>query len=301
MALYNKLNEKSWEEKSEFFKNNFSPCRLCPRVCNSKRNSDKTGVCRAGKDLRIASYNLHFGEEPPISGVRGSGTIFFSGCTLKCTFCQNFPISQLDNGKTYSTDDLAQIFLELKERGAHNINLVSPTPYLSHIISALSTASKQGLDLPVVYNSGGYERVEIIKQLSNIIDVYMPDFKYSDPLISKKYSGVSNYAEMAFGAISEMFRQVGSLLVDEKGIAVKGVIIRHLILPGHINNSKDVLKKISESNFRDAYLSLMSQFFPAFKASGDEYLKRRLNPEEYEDVKSFAISKELVNGWFQDI
>ncbi|MCK5005006.1 MAG: radical SAM protein, partial [Candidatus Aminicenantes bacterium] len=154
---------------------------------------------------------------------------------------------------------------------------------------------------PVVYNSGGYERKEIIKKLNNIIDVYMPDFKYSDPVISKKYSGISDYPEMAFETISEMFRQVGSLLVDENGIAVRGVIIRHLILPGHIKNSKDVLKKIGESNFRDAYLSLMSQFFPAYNASGDEHLKKRLKPEEYEEVKSFAISKGLVNGWFQDI
>ncbi len=301
MALYNSLNEDNWTEKSAYFKENYSPCRLCPRECNSERDSNIAGVCRVGKDLRIASYNLHFGEEPPISGARGSGTIFFSGCTLKCIYCQNFPISQLDNGKTYSIEDLTQIFLELKERGAHNINLVSPSPYLFHIVSALRSASMLGFDLPIVYNSGGYERVEIIKNLNKIIDVYMPDFKYSYPEISKKYSGVSDYSEMALNSISEMYRQVGSLQVNEEGIAVKGVIIRHLILPGHIDNSKNVLEIISENTFNDSYLSLMSQYFPAYNSSGDEHLKRRLTPGEYEDVKSFAISKGLVKGWFQDI
>ena len=301
MALHNSLNEDNWTEKSTYFKENYSPCRLCPRECNSERDSNIAGVCRVGKDLRIASYNLHFGEEPPISGARGSGTIFFSGCTLKCIYCQNFPISQLDNGKTYSIEDLTQIFLELKERGAHNINLVSPSPYLFHIVSALRSASMLGFDLPIVYNSGGYERVEIIKNLNKIIDVYMPDFKYSYPEISKKYSGVSDYSEMALNSISEMYRQVGSLQVNEEGIAVKGVIIRHLILPGHIDNSKNVLEIISENTFNDSYLSLMSQYFPAYNSSGDEHLKRRLTPGEYEDVKSLAISKGLVKGWFQDI
>lgn len=301
MASYSKIDDRTWEEKIRFFKNNFSPCRLCPRECKSERDSGKPGICRADKDLRIASYNLHFGEEPPVSGNRGSGTIFFSGCTLKCVFCQNFPISQLNNGTDYTIDRLSSILLELQRRGAHNINLVSPTPYLYHFVSALRTAAQKGLEIPIVYNSGGYEREEMIRELDGIVDIYMPDFKYSDDEIAKKYSGISDYSENAFKTISEMYRQAGSLLVDEDGIAVKGVIIRHLILPGHIENSINVLKKISESSFRDAYLSLMSQFFPAYNSSGDEHLKRRLKPEEYEEVKSFAISKKLEKGWFQDI
>ena len=301
MALYQYLNESSWNRKEEYFKDNFSLCRLCPRECVAERERDRKGICLAGKELRIASNNLHFGEEPPISGTRGSGTIFFSGCTLKCIFCQNFPISQLNNGKNYSIEELASILLRLQKRGAHNINLVSPTPYLYHFISALRKAAENGLNIPIVFNSGGYERVEIIKELDGIIDVYMPDFKYSYHKISKKYSGTPDYPDIAFSAISEMYRQVGSLLTNEEGIAVKGLIIRHLILPGETKNSIKVLKRIGESIFSSAYLSLMSQFFPAYKASDDKDLKRRLTSEEYEKVKSAAIKEDLLNGWFQDI
>lgn len=301
MASYNKIDERTWEEKIRFFKNNFSPCKLCPRACSAERELDKPGVCKADKNLRIASYNLHFGEEPPVSGTRGSGTIFFSGCTLNCIFCQNFPISQLNNGTDYTIDELSSILLELQHRGAHNINLVSPTPYLYHFVSALRSAARKGLEIPIVYNSGGYEMIEIIKELDDIVDIYLPDYKYSDNNIAKRYSGVANYSEKAFTAISEMYRQAGPLVVDKNGIAVKGVIIRHLILPGHIKNSIDVLEKVSESSFKGAYLSLMSQFFPAYNSSGDEYLKRRLKPEEYEEVRDFSILKKLERGWFQDI
>lgn len=301
MASYNKIDERTWKEKIRFFKNNFSPCKLCPRACSAERELDKPGVCKADKNLRIASYNLHFGEEPPVSGSRGSGTIFFSGCTLSCIFCQNFPISQLNNGTDYTIDKLSSILLELQNRGAHNINLVSPTPYLYHFISALRVAARKGLEIPIVYNSGGYESVEIINELDDIVDIYLPDYKYSDDEVAKKYSGISDYSDMAFNAISEMYRQVGSLVIDEDGIAIKGVIIRHLILPGHVKNSINVLKKISESSFKGAYLSLMSQFFPAHNASCDIHLKRRLKPEEYKEVRSFAIAKKLENGWFQEI
>ncbi len=287
--------------KEQFFKNNFNPCRLCPRECRSERKNDHKGICLAGGKIRIASYNLHFGEEPPISGIRGSGTIFFSGCTLKCIFCQNFPISQLNNGKDYSIEKLALILIELQKRGAHNINLVSPTPYLYHFVSALRIAAGKGLNIPIVFNSGGYERVEIIKELESVVDIYMPDFKYTDPDISKKYSGISDYPETAFRAISEMFRQVGPLKTDDENIAVKGVIIRHLILPGHTENSIKVLKKIVGSDFRHSFLSLMSQFFPAYKSSSDKEIQRKLSPGEYEAVKSVALEEGLNNGWFQDI
>jgi len=301
MALYEQIKDSSWNIKEEFFKNNFHPCRFCPRECRSEREDNHTGTCLAGKELRIASHNLHFGEEPPISGVTGSGTIFFSGCTLKCIFCQNFPISQLNNGKNYSIEELSSILIDLQNRGAHNINLVSPTQYLLHFVSALRIAAGKGLNIPIVFNSGGYERIEVIKELENIVDIYMPDFKYSDPEISKKYSGVSDYPETAFRAISEMYRQVGPLKTDKNDIAVKGVIIRHLILPGHKENSINVLKKIGGSNFRNSYLSLMSQFFPAYRSTDNKEIQRRLTPEEYEEVKSIALEVGLVNGWFQDI
>ncbi len=301
MALYQHLKESSWNRKEEYFKNNFSLCRLCPRECGAERAKDRKGICMAGEKLRIAANNLHFGEEPPISGIRGSGTVFFSGCTLKCIFCQNFPISQLNNGEEYSVDELAEILIKLQERGAHNINLVSPTPYLYHFVSALRIAAGKGLNIPVVFNSGGYERVEIIKELEGIIDVYMPDFKYSDQEISKKYSGIQDYPDIAFLAISEMYRQVGSLITNEEDIAVKGLIIRHLILPDETENSIKVLKSIGGSIFSNSYLSLMSQFFPAYKASNNRNLKRRITSEEYEKVKSAAIREKVLNGWFQDI
>ncbi len=301
MSSYNKIDAEAWEEKIRFFKSNFSQCKLCPRECGAQRESGVPGVCHAGKDLRIASYNIHNGEEPPISGRNGSGAVFFSGCTMKCVFCQNFPISQFNNGRNYSINELSEIFLELEKRGAHNINLVSPTPYLFHIVKALRIASDNGLEIPVVYNSGGYEKVSIIRELNNIVDIYMPDFKYSDADLAKRFSGVVNYPKIAFEAISEMYRQTGSLMIDKDGIAVRGIIIRHLILPGHILNSKNILKKIGRSKLKDAYLSLMSQFFPAYNSTTDEYLSRKLVPEEYEDVRSYAISEKLEKGWFQDI
>lgn len=301
MPGYNSLSEKEWANKIDFFKNNFKKCRLCPRQCLISRDKDKNGVCGAGKNVKIASYNLHFGEEPPISGKRGSGTVFFSGCTLNCIFCQNYPISQFKNGENYSIKNLSDIFLGLQKRGAHNLNFVSPTPYLYHIVKAMYIAVKNGLNIPVVYNTSGHERKEIIKKLEGIVDIFMPDFKYSDENLSFKYSGVRDYVKHADPAIGEMFRQKGELITDKDGIAVKGVIIRHLILPGNVKNSKDVLKIINKKKYKRSYLSLMSQFFPAYKSVNDPKLKRRIYPEEYEKVRSLANSLGFENGWFQDM
>lgn len=299
--IYSNLSEKDWQEKIGFFKKNHSPCNLCPRECNSKRSENKQGACKALKNLKIASYNLHFGEEPPISGRNGSGTVFFSGCTLRCAFCQNYPISQLFNGRFYSIEELSQIFVHLQKRGAHNINLVSPTPYLYHFVKALYLAFKNGLKIPIVYNTSGYERPEIIKKLSSLIDIYMPDFKYYDNKLSLKFSGVNNYFENAYFSIAEMFKQTGELVTDKNGVAEKGVLIRHLILPGHTENSKKVLKTIFESNFKNSYLSLMSQYFPAYKAPDYPEVCRRLTAKEYSEVRRYAISIGFTNGWFQDI
>ncbi|MEN8153637.1 MAG: radical SAM protein [Acidobacteriota bacterium] len=301
MADYNFLSDKEWKLKIDFFRDNYNICKLCPRQCEASRTDDREGVCGAGKEVKIASYNLHFGEEPPVSGKNGSGTIFFSGCTLKCIFCQNYPISQLRNGEIYSIEDLSEIFLGLQKRGAHNLNFVSPTPYLYHIVKAIYLAEKKGLNIPVVYNTSGYERKEIIEKLDGIVDVYMPDFKYSDEKLSLKYSGVKDYMKHADPAIGEMFKQQGELKIDEFGIAENGVIIRHLILPGNVKNSQDVLKIISKRKYKGSYLSLMSQFFPAYRSVNDKDLKRRLYSEEYEKVRSLAISLGFEKGWFQDI
>ena len=279
----------------------YSPCRLCPRQCRAERDKNQPGVCGALKDVKIASYNIHTGEEPPVSGTCGSGTVFFSGCTLKCVFCQNYPISHLFNGKFYSIEELATIFLELQGRGAHNINLVTATPYLYHFAQALSLARKEGLSIPIVYNTSGYERLEIIKSLSHLIDVYMPDLKYVDDDIARKYTGVSNYFEYAYPAVVEMFNQVGELQCDDHGIARKGVILRHLILPGNMENSKKVLRTIAESPFKASHLSLMSQYFPAYQASQHGEINRRLFLEEYREVKEYALGLGFSRGWFQDM
>lgn len=297
---YKNLSEPDWQEKIDFFKTNYSPCRLCPRQCRADRENHKAGVCGASKDVKVASYNIHRGEEPPVSGTDGSGTVFFSGCTLKCVFCQNYPISHLLNGQFYSIEELANIFLKLQEMGVHNINLVTATPYLYHFVQALYLAQKKGLTIPMVYNTSGYERLEIVKALHHLIDVYMPDLKYADREMSRKYTGVDNYFEYAYPAAVEMFNQGGILQMDEKGIADRGLILRHLILPGHIENSKKVLEIIAKSPFRDCHLSLMSQYFPAYKASEHPGINRRLSPGEYREVEEYALHLDFSNGWFQD-
>ena len=302
---YRLLTPSAWREKREFFMEAFSPCRLCPRQCGADRENGRPGVCQARRDVKIAAHNLHTGEEPPISGRRGSGTVFFSGCTLKCLFCQNYPISQLFHGESCSIEGLAAIFLGLQKRGAHNINLVSPTPYLFHIVAALEMASNQGLSIPLVYNASGYERVDCVAALAGIVDIYLPDLKYGPGEDSQRLglelSGVGDYFENAFAAITEMFRQKGPLQVDENGIALRGTIIRHLIIPGHAANSIDVLRAIAAGPFRSAWLSLMSQYFPAHRAPGLPPFDRRLRIDEWRQVRDEALRLGLEDGWFQEL
>jgi len=302
---YLELDAAAWRQKRGFFAPHFSPCRLCPRRCGAERAAGKPGVCQATGEAKVAAHNLHGGEEPPISGSRGSGTVFFSGCTLKCLFCQNYPISQLFNGEFFTAEQLAGIFLSLQKRGAHNINLVSPTPYLHHLVSALEIACARGLNIPLVYNTSGYERAEVIAALAGIVDIYLPDLKYGPAEESRrlglKLSGVDDYFENAFAAIGEMFRQTGPLLLDQDGVATRGTVIRHLIIPGHAGNSLDVLRTIAASPFRSAWLSLMSQYFPAHRAPGLPPFDRRLRPDEYRLVRDEALELGLDSGWFQEM
>ena len=298
---YRHLTAADWRGKIDFFRSGFSPCRLCPRACGALREEDRKGVCQAGRRVKIASHNLHFGEEPPISGLRGSGTVFFSGCTLKCVFCQNYPISHLFHGELLSVSRLADIFLHLQKKGAHNINLVSPAPYLFHIIQAVEIASRRGLTIPFVYNTSGYERSEVIRELEGLVDVYLPDLKYREPEPAQTFSGVKNYFEYAFPAIVEMFRQRDGLETRRDGVAVRGTIVRHLILPGQVENSLAVLRAIADSPFRDVHISLMSQYFPAFRACDHPGINRRLQPEEYRRVRDYALELGIENGWFQEI
>jgi len=272
-------------------------CTLCPRECGSSRPAHR-GLCGAG-NLRVASYNLHFGEEPPVSGANGSGTIFFSGCSLKCIFCQNYPLSHFNNGTDMTVDELAAVILGLQKKGAHNINFVTPTQFAADIKTAIKKAREKGLKIPVVYNSSGYERVEILKELEGIIDVYMPDAKYATPEISGKYCEVPDYPEINRAALLEMKRQTGDLKM-KNGLAQRGILVRHLVLPGEIENSKRVLKWLFE-NLGNVYLSLMSQYHPCYKAVGHPVIGRRLKEEEYEEVLDFAGGLGFTNGYRQEI
>jgi len=249
----------------------------------------------------IAWSGKHFGEEPPISGTRGSGAIFFSGCNLHCIFCQNYQISQLGVGKNiYTPEQLALLMLDLEERKAHNINLVSPTIWSKEIITGLKIAKEKGLNIPVVYNTNAYDNVGILKQFKGLIDIYLPDFKYADDDSALGLSGVSNYAQEAAAAIKEMLAQVGDLTLDTGGIATKGVLVRHLILPGHIDNSLKALGIIRKFS-PNIHLSLMTQYNPAFKATQDENLKRVITQNEAKAVIKEMNKLNFVNGWYQPI
>ena len=276
-------------------------CRLCPINCKVNRNKGNLGKCRAGAKVKIARSGLHFYEEPCISGTTGSGTVFFTGCNLKCIYCQNYKVSQEYLGEEIEIEDLANAFLKLQADGANNINLVTGFMFVPHIIKALDIAKEKGLNLPVVYNSSGYESVETLKMLEGYVDVYLPDLKYYFNELAMDLSGVNNYFENACDAIKEMYRQVGSPVFDENGMIKRGMIIRHLVLPNHILNSKKVLEWISKNIDKDVYVSVMAQYFPTYKATENEDINRKITEEEYNRVKEYLEEYGIVNGYFQDI
>jgi putative pyruvate formate lyase activating enzyme len=263
-----------------------SPCTVCPFKCGTDRYKEKTGRCRSGILPEVSSCNIHHGEEPPISGTRGSGTIFFTGCSLRCSFCQNYPISQLRNGNEVSIEELSNYMISLQDSGAHNINFVSPTHFVPQLVEALMLAVKKGLKIPIVYNSGGYDNVEVLKYLDGIVDIYLPDMKYSDDDRALEYSNATGY------------RQVGDLQTDQEGVAVRGLIIRHLVLPGNIPNTKEVLENIARIS-PSIHVSLMSQYFPAHRAVSMSNLKRKLNRDEYFQASNILEDLGLMNGWIQ--
>ena len=276
-------------------------CMLCPHKCGINRIDGKKGRCKCDDKLKIALASLHMFEEPCISGENGSGTVFFSNCNLNCIYCQNYEISNLGKGKKITIEHLATIFLKQQEKGAHNINLVTPTMYVFQIIEALKIAKSKGLNIPIVYNSNGYENVETIKLLDGYIDVYLPDLKYYSNELAKKYSNVDNYFEIATKAIKEMYSQVGRAKFDENGLIKKGVIIRHLVLPNHIQNTKNILKWIKDNMPDDIYVSVMAQYFPAYKAKEDDLINRKLNKKEYNQVLNYLYSLDLENGYIQEL
>lgn len=276
-------------------------CRLCPFECKVNRLDGKKGRCNCDDKLRISLASLHYYEEPCISGKNGSGTVFFTNCNLKCKYCQNYAISQLEKGKEITIEKLAEIFLKQQQRGANNINLVTPTSYVYQIIEALDIAKKNGLTIPIVYNTNGYENKETIELLKGYVDIYLPDLKYYSNELSKKYSDVDNYFEKATEAIKEMYTQVGSPVFNENGIIKKGVIIRHLVLPNHILNTKHILKWVEENMPEDTYISVMAQYFPTYKAKEDELINRKLTKKEYKQVEQYLYSLNLENGYMQEL
>ena len=275
-------------------------CVLCPHNCKVNRLEGQIGRCKCNDKIKIALVSLHRYEEPCISGKNGSGTVFFSNCNLNCIFCQNYEISHFGKGYEVSVEKLAQIFLEQQEKGAHNINLVTPTMYVIQIIEAIKIAKSKGLNIPIIYNTSSYENVETIKMLKGYIDVYLPDLKYYSNDLCTKYSKVDNYFENASKAIKEMYRQVGTPEFDDEGMIKKGVIIRHLILPNYTQNTKHILKWIKDNMPEDVYVSVMSQYFPSYKAVDDDKINRRINKREYKIIEDYIYLLDFKNGYLQD-
>ena len=245
--------------------------------------------------------SIHNFEEPCISGENGSGTVFFSNCNLKCVFCQNYKISQEGLGRKITIEELADVFIDEQNKNAENINLVTPTMYVYHIIEAIKIARNKGLKIPIVYNSNGYENVETIKKLNGYIDVYLPDLKYFDDDLAFKYSGIKNYFENATASIQEMYKQVGSPVLDENGMIKKGLIIRHLVLPSNIQNSKNVLKWINDNMDKNVFVSVMAQYFPTHKAKEFPEINRKLTMDEYKEIENYLYSLDLDNGYIQEL
>ena len=277
-----------------------SDCTLCPRNCHVDRTRGQTGYCRQTDELVVARAALHMWEEPCISGEKGSGTVFFSGCSLGCVFCQNHNISKGLSGKKITIERLSDIFIELQGKGANNINLVTPSHFVPQIVKAISAARSKGLQIPIVYNCSGYERTETLRLLEGYVDIYLPDLKYMDRKISKRYANADDYFDYASKAVREMVRQVGECTFDEKGIMRKGVIVRHLALPGYIEDSKNIIKFLHDT-FGDAiFISIMNQYTPLAIVEKYPEINRKLTDEEYDELVDYAISIGVENGFIQE-
>ena len=288
------------KKSSESLKNSLKSCSLCPRKCGIDRADGKTGYCRAGLNPVVYSYSAHHGEEPPLSGTKGSGTIFFSHCGMKCVYCQNYYFSQLDKGREISIERLSGMMLSLEKRGCHNINLVSPTHFVPQILMALEMALAAGLNIPLIYNTSGYESADTIKLLDGIVDIYLADMRYSDDDAAKRYSQAPDYAANNRDALKEMSAQAGDLVLDENGIAKKGLILRLLVMPNDAGGINDSLTFIKNTLGENTYLSIMSQYYPTFRAHEFEGISRRVTRSEYKIIVDEAARLGLNNGWIQD-
>ena len=281
-------------------KNPFISCHLCPRKCAAQRTNSSSGFCHENAHMRVALADLHHWEEPPISGTHGSGAVFFSGCNLRCVFCQNWQISQDGLGNSVSVENLAAIFISLQNKGAHNINLVSGSHFTPSLAEAISLARRNGLVVPVIWNSNGYESVSSLQMLEGLVDVYLPDLKYYDDELAVRYSGAPSYFTTASTAITEMFRQVGAPAIDG-GLIQKGLIIRHLMLPGYLSDTKKVLDWIATHLPKTVYVSLMAQYIPMHQAAHYPEINRRLSQRQYDKALAYLLDLGLENGYIQEL
>jgi len=294
------LESGELEKRMAFAMNGLAECRLCPHECKVNRVEGEKGFCKIAKKAMVSSYGAHFGEEPVISGNKGSGTVFFTGCNMRCIYCQNFDVSQALKGYEVTGELLAFFFLSLQEQGCHNINLVTPSHVIPQILEGLFLAAKEGLKIPIVYNSSGYDKVSTLQILDGIVDIYMPDIKYSDSETGLKLSKVKGYWPVAKKAIKEMFRQVGNLETDENGVAYKGILIRHLVLPGDLSGTKKVCEFIAEEISSEAVVNIMDQYHPCAKAFDYPPLDRPLFPEEFHQALEWAKEaglKRVMKFW----
>ncbi|MGA7193903.1 MAG: radical SAM protein [Anaerolineales bacterium] len=288
---------------NEPFTNQLSNCICCPRNCGVNRIAGKLAVCKIGAEIQISHAGLHFGEEPPISGTKGSGTIFFAGCNLRCVFCQNFQISQefkLHPTKTLTVDELADEMLRLQSEGAHNINFVSPSHMIFQMADAIIAAKEKGLVIPIAYNTNGYDSVDALRQIRGLVDIYLPDIKYMNNALGKRYSAVLDYAEIIPGVLREMLDQVGHLQMDDDGIATRGLLVRHLVLPGQLDNTRSCLRFLADLS-PDIFVSIMSQYSPQHKASKYPEINRTLSKREYDEITEYALDLGLENAFVQEV
>lgn len=275
-------------------------CTLCPRSCKVDRANGQKGYCGADKNIKVARASLHMWEEPCISGTNGSGTVFFSGCPLKCIYCQNKKIADGSKGRVLTTGGLSRLFLLMQLKGASNINLVTPTHFAPQIAQAIEQAKKDGLTLPIVYNTSGYEKTETLKYIDGLVDIYLPDLKYKSVGLSSKYSNAPDYFETAAAAVSEMVRQTGKPVFDDSGLMRKGTIVRHLVLPSHTKDSKDIISYLYNTYKNDIYVSIMSQYTPLANSLQFPNLSRRVTKREYDKVVDYAISLGVENAFIQE-
>lgn len=293
MVVVQKFNRKELDKRVKELYRLLHNCTLCPRGCGVNRLEDEKAYCRMGRQLMISSYGPHFGEEKELVGTHGSGTIFLTGCNLRCLYCQNYDISSFDNGYKIGVDEFSNIMLSLQRMGCHNINFVTPTHFTPQIIEAIALAKEKGLAAPLVYNCGGYEEVNTLRLLDGIIDIYMPDIKYGDTETAKKYSNAPDYPQVAKKAIKEMHRQVGDLVIDKHGIAQRGLLVRHLILPNGLAGTKKALHFIATEVSKDTYVNIMDQYRPCFKAANFSEINRMITMDEYHEAIRIAQDEKL--------